>query len=257
MDLQTWSTRTVDRQRQKRMAIGYFVGTCVVASLFTALALAKKPPVLEEPEEDILDVALAEEPEPEPEPEPEIEPEPEPEPEPNTPPPPQQQGPVLPEINTPVDIPDDAPAEEAPDTNPYASADPYAFGAGQRGGSVRSAKKVVVAAPEAPAPAPKAKPSGPVRVTADTIPPQQISGSGASYPASAKAAGIEGTVIVKYVVDTSGNPTNVQSVRGPEALRPACEASVKSLKFTPAKSKSSGQVVSVHKIKKCTFRLKT
>ncbi len=257
MDLQTWTSRSVDRQRQKRMLIGYVVGTCVVGSLFTALALAKKPPPVEEPEEDILDVALVDEPEPEPEVE--LEPEPEPEPEPqDTPPVPQPRGPILPEITTPVEIPDEAPTEETPPDNPYASADPYAYGAGQRGGTAPRAKKVIVAAPvEKPAPAPVKKPRGPVRVTADTVPPKQIGGSGASYPASAKAAGIQGTVIVKYVVDTAGNTTNIRSVRGPEALRPACEASVRSLKFTPAKSKSSGQVVSVHKIKKCTFRLKT
>jgi len=253
MDLQNWTSRTVDRQRQKRLLIGYVVGASVVGSLFTALALAKKPMQHEEAEENVLDVALAEEPEPE-QPEPEVAPEPEPEPV-KGPPPPQPSGPVLPELTTPVEVPDDAPAESAASDNPYASADPYAFGAGQRGGTGTS--KVVVAAPTAPA-APAAKKSGgPVRVTADTIPPEQISGAGAAYPASAKAAGIEGTVIVKYVVDTFGNPTNIQSVRGPEALRPACEDYVKSLKFTPAKSKSTGEVVAVHKIKKCTFKLKT
>ncbi len=254
MDLHNWTSRTVDRQRQKRLVIGYVVGASVVGSLFTALALAKKPMQIEEPEENVLEVALAEEPEPE-QPEPEAAPEPEPEPV-KGPPPPAPSGPVLPEITTPVDVPDDAPAETTPSDNPYASADPYAFGAGQRGGTGTS--KVVVAAPGSAPAAPTSKKSGgPVRVTADTIPPEQISGTGAAYPASAKAAGIEGTVIVKYVVDTSGNPTNIQSVRGPEALRPACEESVRSLKFTPAKSKSTGEVVAVHKIKKCTFKLKT
>lgn len=253
MDLQNWTSRTVDRQRQKRLVIGYVVGASVVASLFTALALAKKPALAEAPEEKVLDVALAEEPEPEAE-----QPEPEPEPAPvKGPPPPQAAGPVLPEITTPVEVPDDAPAEEAPSDNPYASADPYAFGAGQRGGTGTSTKVVVAAPAAAPEAKTAKKPGGPVRVTADTIPPEQISGTGAAYPASAKAAGIEGTVIVKYVVDTSGNPTNIQSVRGPEALRPACEDSVRSLKFTPAKSKTTGEVLAVTKIKKCTFKLKT
>ena len=253
MDLQTWTSRTVDRQRQKRLVIGYIAGSCVVGSLFTALALAKKPPVAEAVEDNILDVALAEEPEPdEPEPEAQVEPEPEPQ---NTPPQPQARGPVLPEIATPEEIPDDAPAEATPSDNPYASSDPYAFGAGQRGAAGRGPVKVVVA--QEPAPKAARKPGGPVRVTADTVPPEQIAGNGAAYPASAKAAGIEGTVIVKYVVDTSGNPTNIESVRGPEALRSACEDSVRSLKFTPAKSKTTGEIVSVHKIKKCTFRLKT
>jgi len=253
MDLNNWTSRSVDRKRQKHLMIGYVVGASVVGSLFTALALAKKPMQIEAPEENVLEVALAEEPEPE-QPEREVAPEPEPEPV-KGPPPPARSGPVLPEITTPVEVPDDAPTESTPSDNPYASADPYAFGAGQRGGTGTS-KVVVAAAVTAPSePAKKSK--GPVRVTADTIPPQQISGTGATYPASAKAAGIEGTVLVKYVVDTSGNPTNIQAVRGPEALRPACEDSVKSLKFTPAKTKSTGEVVAVTKIKKCTFKLTT
>src|SRR6186713_2456794 len=52
MDLNNWTTRTVDPHHQKRLLIGAIVGTSVVASLFTALALAKKPVAVEEPQEN-------------------------------------------------------------------------------------------------------------------------------------------------------------------------------------------------------------
>jgi periplasmic protein TonB len=251
MDFDNWTNRTADKERQKRLMVGYSFGILAVGGFLTALSMTSQAkPVIEEPE-NILDVALAEEPEPEPEPEPEVE---EPEPE-TAEPQPKPQGPVLPELTTPVDIPDDAPEEKEPDpSNPYASADPYKFGAGQRGTGPKTAKKVVEAAPAAP---PPPKNSGPVRVTADTIAPVPLIAPATEYPASAKAAGIEGTVIVKFVVDVSGNPTQVQAVRGPEGLQAACEDKVKGSKFTPAQSKSTGQAVAVHRVQRCVFRLKT
>lgn len=252
MDFDNWTNRTADKERQKRLLIGYSFGVVAVGGFLTALSMTSQAkPVIEQPE-NILDVALAEEPEIEPEPEPEPEPEVEPEP---AEPQPKPQGPILPELSVPVDIPDDAPAEAEPDaSNPYASTDPYKFGAGQRGTGPAAAKKVVEVAPTPVAP-PKA--SGPVRVTADTIAPVPLVAPPTEYPASAKAAGIEGTVIVKFVVDISGNPTQVQAVRGPEGLQAACENKVKGSKFTPAKSKSTGQAVSVHRVQRCVFRLKT
>ncbi len=255
MDFDNWTNRSADKERQKRLLIGYSFGILAVGGFLTALSMTSQAkPVIEEPE-NILDVTLAEEPEIEPEPEPEPEPEME-EPEPAEPQP-KPRGPILPELTTPVDIPDDAPEEAEPNpNNPYASADPYKFGAGQRGTAPRNTKKVVEAAPAPVAPVVK-KPTGPVRVTADTIAPVPLVAPATEYPASAKAAGIEGTVIVKFVVDTSGNPTQVQAVRGPEGLKAACENKVKGSKFTPAKMKSTGQAVSVHRVQRCVFRLKT
>jgi protein TonB len=256
MQFDSWTNRTADTERRRRLFLGYAIGLVVVGTMLTALAIAKPAELPQEAEENVLEVALAEEPESEPEEE--IEPEPEPEPiEPDpTPSQPQPAGPILPDLVAPDEIPDDAPEEKEAVDNPYAAADPYAYGAGQRGTAPRNTKKVVKAAPPPPAPV-APSPSGPVRVTADTVPPQKIAGVGAVYPESAKAAGIEGAVIVKFVVDIAGNVTNVQAVRGPEALRPACEASVKSQKFTPARSKATGEAISVTKLKKCTFKLTT
>ncbi|MBK7583300.1 MAG: TonB family protein [Myxococcales bacterium] len=57
--------------------------------------------------------------------------------------------------------------------------------------------------------------SGPVAVTEDVTPPRAISNTPPSYPADAKAAGIEGTVVIKYVVTETGAVTGVTAVRGP------------------------------------------
>jgi TonB family protein len=168
--------------------------------------------------------------------------------------------PVVPEIETPDEIPDDAPQEAEPAEDNDEGGDPFAQ-AGAVRGPAPTPRKAVVA--EAPAPAPvKPKPrpkSGPIRMSAKTEPPRELgvaSGVGA-YPASAKAAGIEGTVVVRFVIDKAGQPSQVKALRGPAELRPACEARVKGTKYSPAKDKATGQAVSVFHHKRCVFRIKT
>jgi protein TonB len=78
-----------------------------------------------------------------------------------------------------------------------------------------------------------------------------------AYPASAKAAGIEGTVVVRFVINEQGMPTQVQAQRGPPELRPACEARVKATKYSPATDKESGKSVAVYHHKRCVYRIKT
>lgn len=254
MDFDAWQSRGVDRLRLKRLAAGWIVGAISILSTGAVLAMNSSQGPDEPEEEDVLEVQLAEEPKAE-EPEPEIEPEPEPEPAPSTPRP---QGPVMPKLTTPTEIPTAA-AEETeakPDSNPYGGAfDPYQYAStGRRssgtGTGVAETASVKVAAP-------KAAPTGPVRVTAETNPPVEVQKGITAYPAAAKAAGIEGTVVVKFVVALSGDPTNVQAVSGPEELRAACEEKVKGSKYTPATSKATGQPVAVFKNTRCVFRLKT
>lgn len=247
MDFDNWTNRKVDAVRRRRLFAGYLVGLVTVGSLGTALAISSERVQEEAPEEDVMDVQL----QPEPEPEPEAEPEPEPAQ--ATPPEQMLRGPVMPSITTPTDIPDDAPKESEadPSLNPYASGDPFQY-AGQGGTGRVLAKKVVVAAPAA---APVIAPKGPERVTAGTTPPKVLSGGNASYPAAAKAAGIEGVVIVKFVVSVEGNPEQIEVVRGPDGLKEACENAVKNSKYSPALR--DGQPVSVIKTKKCTFKLTT
>ncbi len=250
MDFDAWTTRSVDRQRQRRLFAGYLIGLAIVGSVGTALAFHSGPAPVEEEEENILNAQFADEPEPE-------APEPEPEPEPQEPPPPSPRpdvpAPVLPELVTPDEIPDDAPEEKEPTQGADEGTDPYASGA-PRGPAPRpTAPKVV--APVAP---PKVQaPSGPVRITSETTPPKQLSAPPEFYPAAAKAAAIDGTVIVRYVVGVDGNPEQVQAIRGPEELRSACEDVVKGSRYEPAKDKKTGKAVSVYHHKKCTYRLKT
>lgn len=55
-----------------------------------------------------------------------------------------------------------------------------------------------------------------------------------AYPESAKAAGIEGTVVVKFVIDKTGRVSDTKVMKGPEALSKAAMEVVRELPgFTP------------------------
>lgn len=252
MDFEVWTHRTVDRDRRRRLLTAGVLGAVGILSTIGALAMTVKTTEAPPEEENVLEVQLAKEPEPEPEPETEPDPEPAPsEPQPSAPRP---AGPILPQLTTPTEIPDDAPTEKdvSPSDNPYAAGDPYMYGVGQAGTGPRSAPVVKAEAPKAITPPPSA---GPSRVTADTTPPQQLSAPPSVYPPEAKAAGVEGTVIVKLIVDEGGNPTNVRAVKGPEPLRAACEERFKQSKYSPAIR--DGKPVAVQQVKKCVFKLNT
>lgn len=249
MDFDAWTNRASDRQRARRLLFGYAIGLVTLLGFGTALALTSHKEDVEDEEEDVQNVLLASEPEPEPEPEPEAV---EPEPANVDPAPAQPRGPVVPTLTVPTEIPSDAPSEAAPtaDFNPYASGDPYQYAT--QGRVANRAPAVVKAASPAPS---AVLPSGPARVTADTTPPQKLSGAAFSYPAAAKAAGIEGKVIVKFVVTEEGSVTDIQVVKGPDGLRDAVIEMVKSYKYSPAMR--GGKAVSVIQTKVFTFKLTT
>jgi protein TonB len=74
------------------------------------------------------------------------------------------------------------------------------------------------------------------------------------YPDFAKKAGIEGRVIVQFVVDEQGNVTNPKVVRGVhKMLNEAAVEAVKKQKFTPGKQR--GEPVKVQMSLPVTFRL--
>ena len=74
------------------------------------------------------------------------------------------------------------------------------------------------------------------------------------YPDFAKKAGIEGRVIVQFVVDKEGNVTNPKVVRGVhKMLNEAAVEAVKKQKFTPGKQR--GEAVKVQMSLPVTFRL--
>jgi protein TonB len=247
MDLGSWEGRTTDVARLKRMALGWVAGACIMSGTLVAVALtAAKAYGLDE--EQVVEAALVDGPEDEPH----IEAQPEPE---------QKVEKPKPRANAIVEPTkvDDKLVEKEPvkSDNPFAGEDPYAnIDTTERPAEVAN-PVVAEAAPkiiEKPKPVAAPKSNDPLRVTEDVTPPKALNMSAPSYPADAKAAGIEGTVIVKYVVTESGEVTNVSAVRGPEELKAVCEAAVKNWKFEPALK--DGKPVAVHRMARFPFRIK-
>ncbi|MFB6272288.1 MAG: TonB family protein [Salinibacter sp.] len=90
-------------------------------------------------------------------------------------------------------------------------------------------------------------------------PPELVGGAKAlenavSYPELAKEAGIEGQVIVRFVVDKNGNVTNTKVLRGVnKALNQAAVKAVRAQEFRPGKQR--GEPVKVRMSLPVTFRL--
>ena len=75
-----------------------------------------------------------------------------------------------------------------------------------------------------------------------------------SYPETAKEAGIQGRVIVQFIVDEDGNVTNPKVIRGVhEALNQAALDAVTAQEFEPGKA--DGEAVKVQMSLPVTFRL--
>jgi protein TonB len=235
------------------MGFGLIIGFTALSGFFVGLALAAPEEQVEE-EVEIAFFELAEEPERELEPEMEeldelddvVE----------------QTGPRLASLKPPTVIPDGKPKETDPTDRPEGDGyDPYAAtgGKGRRGGGKgRGADKgEAKEAPEAEvkkAPPPKPKRQGPQRVTEKTTPPKPISQPYPSHPEDLKAQGIEGVVVMKYVVDVNGNVPTARPVLGPMALAKACWDVMRNWKFEPAKDED-GEPISVTQIARFTFKI--
>jgi protein TonB len=241
MDFGAWTTEGRDLERRKRLAIGYGIGSVFVAGVVVFAALTAAG-VVAEAEEEILDVKLATEPEPEPEPEPPPEPEA-----------PKPQVRALPKLAVPTEVPDDKPSEADPGASTDDGRDPYAEG--NVTNTPAPVKQVVAPPPPPPPPKPKPVPRGPLRVTENMTGGKPISRAEPSYPPEAKAAGIEGTVLVKIVISERGQVTDATVVRGPPELTGAALAAVKSWRFEPYILE--GRPVAVTKIQPIRFRIKT
>jgi len=73
------------------------------------------------------------------------------------------------------------------------------------------------------------------------------------YPESARAAGVEGLVILKIVVTESGRVGNIQVMKGEQPFVEAAIAAVKTYTFQPAVL--AGRPIAVFRIIKVPFRL--
>ena len=88
-----------------------------------------------------------------------------------------------------------------------------------------SAERTVVAA------APRA--SGPVRVSSGVSAGLLLTPIRPTYPAIAKAAHVEGTVVVTAVIDKDGHITGLQVVSGPAMLRSAAVEAIQAARYKP------------------------
>ncbi|MBI4957829.1 MAG: energy transducer TonB [Myxococcales bacterium] len=137
-------------------------------------------------------------------------------------------------------VPTGAPREGDPSAAGADGADPYADADAHGSDEPGAPREPTGPAPPPPTPAPPApapRPPPAVKATReDVAPPKPLSRTPPAYPASAKAAGVEGTVTVRYVVTESGDVAEVRATAGPEELRAACVAAVASWRFEPATS---------------------
>lgn len=213
---------------------GAFAGAALIAGLGYFLASTAKSVMAateDEEEEPPIPVALVETPEEKP---PEIEPPPDTE-EPSDPAP----GPRGP---PPPSMPNDVPEHQrkaAQET--YGDGDePIKFGSGGAGGTGKGgpAPKKVEKKEE-----PKPKAARPKLSPEDYDPPKCRSSR--IDAAAAKAAGVEGTVIVKYTVTETGAVTNVAVVSGPPELHALAVAAAQRTTCEPARLKADGSAISI------------
>jgi periplasmic protein TonB len=83
----------------------------------------------------------------------------------------------------------------------------------------------------------------PVRVGGEIKPPQLISSPAVVYPEIAHQAGIAGDVVVRIVIDKSGNVTEAKVISGPALLRDAAVSALRGRKYVP--SKLDGHPISI------------
>jgi protein TonB len=236
--------------RIKRLLIGSSIGAVALAGSGTYLVMTSQAAAEEiEEEAKVVEVQLVKEPELPPEPEP---PPPPPELKPRKPNP----GPRLEKLETPTTISDEKLQEK--DAKPAeGGGDPYEKGGGDGSSGPKTAE---VAAPVAPPPPPAPvlpKVKKPVPVSEGMTPPEAIVKLvKPEYPADAKAAGLEGTVVIRYVVSEQGEVTEVRAMKGPTELHAVCVAAVKAMRFKPALD-ADGKPVMVVRYMKFPFKLRT
>jgi protein TonB len=245
---ENWSQKNRDVLRLKRLMIGSTLGAVGMAGGMTYLVLTSQAAAEEiEEEAKVVEVQLAKEPEPPPEPPP-----PPPELKPRKPNP----GPRLEKLETPTTISDEKLQEK--EAKPAdGGGDPYEKGSGDGSNGPTTMEVAPAAPPPPPPPPPKVEKDKPRPVGENDTPPELVGeAERPEMPAEAKAAGIEGTVVVKYTVTETGAVTDVRVLKGPPELQAVCIAAVKAMRFKPGRD-PDGVPRAFTKIKSFRFKLRT
>jgi protein TonB len=95
-------------------------------------------------------------------------------------------------------------------------------------GSLPSGTPIVVQPPDPP------RPSGPVRVAELPVSPRRIGDTRPVYPEIARAARVEGTVILEAVLDTTGRVTQLRVIKSVPMLDQAALEAVRQWRYTPS-----------------------
>ncbi len=103
------------------------------------------------------------------------------------------------------------------------------------------------------APVVRSVPSGPLRVSSGVSSGMLLSVIQPVYPAIAKAARVEGTVVVEAVISRTGGIESVRAVSGPAMLRGAALDAVQRARYQPYRL--NGQPVEVQTTITVNFRL--
>jgi len=215
MQFDSIAVEHVDTVRLRRLLVGWVFGAISVAlTMVFIVATSKGVAAAEEEDDGPIEVALAKEAEPPPPPPP--------------PPPPDRPKPApRPRLASPLAVPDDKPAEKEPEKKVLVAEEE----------EQRAEPAVASAAPPPPPPPPvvHAKPAvkKPIRLTEDMPKPVQTVMKTPEYPAAAKAEGIEGVVVVKYVIAEDGSVRDAKVLKGPPELAEACLAAVRTWRFQP------------------------
>jgi periplasmic protein TonB len=238
MDLETWTVHRVDTLRIRRLFVGSIVGAVTVTASLSFVILSSTGAAAQVEEDDgPIEVQLAKEAEPEPPPPP--------------PPPPAERkvSAPKPRIASPMAVPLDKPEEKDPTPTQL---EPEVEEEEQK----PVAAVATTVAPPPPPPPPKAKPvvRQPIRLTEDMPKPVQTVMKTPEYPSSAKLAGIEGVVIVKYVVGEDGSVRDAKVLKGPPELTEACLAAVRTWRFQPMVV--DGAPIAFVKIARFPFRIR-
>ena len=251
MDLGAWEKHKLDKVRVQRLAAGYVLGAGLLAGVLAAVAMTAAK-AYGFTEDTVVEAALVTNAKEEP---PVVEVKEE-RPERRA-----QKAKTLTPLVEPTKIANKLVEKEpaARSDNPFATEDPYALLAAaaqaqpaeEERPKVQEAPKVV----EKPRVAVQKAKEEPTRVTEDVTPPKALAMQAPSYPAEAKAAGIEGIVVVQYTVTETGEVEEVEAVRGPPELTAVCVAAVQSWRFSPAMK--DGEPVSVRRMARFPFRIKT
>ncbi len=243
LDAWTMSINATDKARRKRLTIGYAVGAATVATALTLITLTAHGQVFEA--EETLDVSLVEPPVVMDEPEPDLQPEP-----PKIVPKKKSKKRKM-SMAAPTDVPDGTPDEADPNgTNPYDGDLDDVFD-GEGGGGPAAVKPVVVK---------KKAPAAPpafvfVSEREHSTAPVALSQPRPPYPPDARSEGVEGTVVVQFLVQNDGSIGEVRVVRGDSRLGAAVVEAVKRWKYEPATFE--GRPVPTWRTASFPFRLKT